>query len=248
MIRAHPLPKPAVRVLLTAVVALVAMAAGCSVRDAPPDPAAAPAANMDSVPEPRLDALRAELDRARATIGAASAALEEARQSGDLATAHSAAERTVHVLSASAALAGDLDGDDDVAAAGVAPFFPAPDASVGRDVLSRTLAAARAAGEVGTRVTAVLDDPVAGDVTGWERRPDEQMGLVEAVTADGEGRSVDELEGEATRALAWALLTVRSRELEVARGFAERGAAHLLVALTALDGVEVNAIVPPSPG
>ncbi|MDP8961916.1 MAG: hypothetical protein M3N32_09910 [Actinomycetota bacterium] len=227
------------RVLLPALIVLVAVVTSCTFRDAPPDPAAIPSAARDAVPEPRLVVLRSELDRARTTIGAAGSALEEARLAGDLGTARSAAERTVHTLSASAALGGDLDGDKDVAQAEVSPFFPAPDSRGGSDVLSRALAAARAAGEAGTRVSAVLEDPVAGDVTGWERRPDEQMALIRAATVDGEGTSIGELQGEATRALAWALLTVRARELEAAQVFAERGGAHLLVALTALEGVEV---------
>lgn len=231
--------RTAVRVLLPALVVLVAVVASCTFRDVPPDPTAVPSAPMDAVPEPRLVVLREELDEARATLGAAGAALEEARLASDLRTARSAAERTVQSLSASAALGRDLDGDKDVAPARVTPFFPAPDARAGRDVLSRALAAARAAGEAGTRVSAVLEDPVAGDVTGWERRPDEQMALIQAA-ADGEGTSIGELQGEATRALAWALLTVRARELEAAHAFAERGVAHILVALTALEGVEVD--------
>lgn len=229
------------RVLLPALVVLVAVTTSCSF-EAPADPVAAPIVQRDDVPEPRLVELRAELDEARATIAAASAALEEARSSEDLATARSAAERAVHTLSASTALAGDLNGDRDVARAGVRPFFPASDARVGSDVLSRALAAARAAGEPGTRVSAVLEDPVAGDVTGWERRPDEQMALIQSAARDAEGSAIAELQGEATRALAWALLTVRARELEAAHVFAERGGAHLLVALTALEGVQVDEV------
>lgn len=229
------------RVLLATVVAVFGVAVGCSPLDAPPGPVAPPAAAGDTVPEPRLIELRSELDGARTTIGAAGAALEEARLSGDLRAARSAAERAVHTLSASTGLAGDLDGDKTVEpAVGVDPFFPAPDSAGGSDVLSRMLAAARAVGEAGSPVSAVLEDPVAGDVTGWERRPDEEMALIQAAVADGEGRSIGELQGEATRALAWALLTVRARELEAARNFAERGGAHLLVALTALEGVEVT--------
>ncbi|MDQ3931926.1 MAG: hypothetical protein M3252_03685 [Actinomycetota bacterium] len=227
------------RVLLPVLVVLVAFATNCTFRDVPADPVAAPTAPRDDVPEPRLVVLREEIDEARTTIGAASAGLEEARSSEDLATARSAAERTVHTLSVSAALAGDLNGDRKVAQAGVRPFFPAPDARRGSDVLTRALAAARAAGEAGMRVSAVLEDPVAGDVTGWERRPDEQMALIQSAAADGEGSSIVELQGEVTRALAWALLTVRARELEAAHVFAERGGAHLLVALTALEGVQV---------
>lgn len=237
MRRLHPV---VTGMLLSGVVSLLGVAAGCSPLDAPSGPAAPLEATGHAVPEPRVVALRSELDRARTTIGAAGAALEEARLAEHLAKARSAAERTVHTLSASAELAGDLDGDEAVSTAAVTPFFPAPDAPASSDVLSRTLAAARAAGEAGTRVSAVLEDPVAGDVTGWERRPDEQMALIQAAAADGEGGSIGELQGEATRALAWALLAVRARELEAAHGFAERGGAHLLVALTALGGVEVT--------
>ncbi|MFN2555496.1 MAG: hypothetical protein ABR592_01255 [Nitriliruptorales bacterium] len=231
-------PMNALRALLCALIALMA---GCSQLDRPSGPAAPLAATMEAVPEPRILALRAELESARQTLGAAGAALEEARLAGDLSAARSAAERTVHTLSASAGLAGDLDGDKDVSTAEVTPFFPAPDAATSSDVLSRTLAAARAAGEAGPRVSAVLEDPVAGDVTGWERRPDEQMALIQTAASDGEGSSIGELQGEATRALAWSLLAVRARELEAVHSFAERGGAHLLVALTALEGVEVTA-------
>jgi hypothetical protein len=53
-------------------------------------------------------------------------------------------------------------------------------------------------------------------------------------------RAVFELPGETTRALAWALLADEAGDLERAREYAERGATHLDVAVSAIDELELN--------
>lgn len=222
---------------LVVLLGLVLATAACSADD--PSPTAGRSSRPTQVaPQPHLVALRGEVAALEAALGAASRALDEARTARDLDSAQTAAERAVHALSADRRLAGDLDFDGTVADPGVPPLLPGGSAD---DLLSRTLAAARAAGAAGVPVGAVLNAPVAGDVTSWQRVPEEESARIRQAAEVGTQEAIRDLPGEVPRAVAWALLAATADGVEEARKFAERGAAHLQIARTALAEVRPQA-------
>ncbi|MGE0543774.1 MAG: hypothetical protein AB7R89_26720 [Dehalococcoidia bacterium] len=84
---------------------------------------------------------------------------------------------------------------------------------------------------------AAIDQRVIGGVAGW-RTPAEQYDAIDrAVAAYGpENDTISDLPGESTRALAWALLTLRTDDVNTAHDIAGRGAD---AAREALDAVRI---------
>lgn len=126
---------------------------------------------------------------------------------------------------------------------GTRPLFPVETgrrgSSGGEDRLTSLLTMTREAGGVeGREVRELVRDLVAGDLGAWQRDADGMVAMARDTTtvpAQDTEQAVFELPGEATRALAWALLADDARDLERAREYAARGATHLDVAVTALD-------------
>lgn len=206
-------------------------------------------------PDPHLAALTGEVNDLRATLATARDALVAARDAGDPAAARAAAERAVHALTAAPALAGDLDEDGQVAAPGVAPLFPGPTGAIPPgdsygDVFSRVLTAARSAGPQGSAVIDLLRNPVAGSLAAWQSDPGGVLDLVVQVAdapdvATAQERISEDLNGQATLALAWALLAVRAEQPATVRAAAERGVVHLDAALEGLEAVDDLASLTP---
>lgn len=235
-------------VVAGALVAASLVVVGCTPVDPEPVPAptAAPDAPGLEQPDARQDQLRAEVRALEATLQAARSALEEARQATDLAVAHAAGEHAVHALTMAPDLAGDLDGDGDVRTLEVVPLFPGPRDAIPEDSfygdqLASTMTAARDAGLSGARVIDVLRDPVAGDLGAWQADPASVLDAVDtaadAGTLDDVEQAIADIQGHATKALVWALLTVRTDDLATATGAAERGTAHLDLTIDALPDV-----------
>lgn len=190
-------------------------------------------------PDPARDALVTEVEALADLLSTAQDRLAAAAQADELPAAHAAADEVLELLI----------GDP---AEGPAALFPVetPDRGAGserEDQLTAVLTAAReAGGTAGGDVGEALRDLVAGDLGSWQRDADGMVDLVEATaTSAGSLEAIEaevfELPGEATRALAWTLLTERADDLDEARAYAERGAAHLDVAVTALTGLELEA-------
>lgn len=183
-------------------------------------------------PDPLEEGLLVQVRDLRRTVATAHALLSETA-AGD----EGAAEDAVAALTADDRLS---DGSVDVA-----PLFPGPDTSREEtidygDALTRTLTAARgASGTLGSRISQVLGDPIAGDLGIWQR---DAEGLLDAVDAAARAGSVEEAEeavldlpGEGTRALAYALLAARADDAAERREYAERGITHLDIVLRAID-------------
>ncbi len=189
-------------------------------------------------PDPARDTLIAEVETLVGLLVTARDRLGAASGAEDLAPARTAADEAIEVLI----------GEPDASPA----VFPVqtPERGAGsdrEDQLTAVLTIAReAGGTAGGDVREALRDLVAGDLGSWQRDADGMVELVEA-TADPsvplEDLEVDvfELPGEATRALAWALLTRDAGDLGRATAYAERGAAHLDVAVTALSELDLEA-------
>lgn len=204
-------------------------------------------------PDPRVDVLGAEVALVLASLEGAAGHVElwrSAAEADDLGGARAAAEATVHALTADPRLATDLDGDGTTVPAPT-PLLPGPDASRTEtvdygDALSSAIPAARVTGDRGAALLAVLQDPIAGDLGVWQRDPAgpldaareaataaaAQLGAGDAEAAD---RTVAALDGDALRALAWALVAA-SEPLDrtTTQAAGDRAAAHLAVCTTAL--------------
>lgn len=227
------------------VVASLAVA-GCTPIDpapAPPSPTVAPGVPGLQPPDAREDQLEAEVQALSATLQAARSALEEAGRATELTVARAAGERAVHALTMHPELTGDLDGDGQVAPLDVTALFPGPPDAIPEDSfygdqLSSTMTAARGAGRTGAGVVDVLRDPVAGDLGVWQADPgsvlDEVRRAADAGSLDAVEQAIADLDGQATRALVWSLVTVRADDLATATGAAQRGTAHLDVTVDAL--------------
>jgi hypothetical protein len=217
---------------------LLGLLAGCAeptLLDEDEDADAAPAAPAEAVPDPDREALVEQLAELVASTTAARDLLLEAATADDLATARQRGDAAVDQLLAA--------GGPDLPAV---PLLPAetPDRGASplqRDVLTATLTAAReAGGTLGDRVTAVLRDPVAGDLGAWSRDAAGVVAQVRAVAdpttpLEALDAAVLELNGDALRALAWALLTADAPDADLARAYAERGAVHLDLILEAVE-------------
>lgn len=231
---------------------VAALAASCALPDVTSEPQPAVTGSPgETGPDPRVAALGLEVDALRTTVVAARDALVAVRDATSRQAAREAAERAVHTLTAAPHLSGDLDGDGTAADPRVDPLFPGPadaidpDTSYG-DVFSRVLTAARGAGSAGRAVIELLRDPIAGSLAAWQEDAAGRLQAAEDVArisdvAAAEQRVAEELEGEATRALAWALLAVRARDLDVARAAGERGVVHLDLTLEGVDAITLQA-------
>jgi hypothetical protein len=188
-------------------------------------------------PDPGREALVVEVERLRTLLAAASEHLSSA------AAAESSGQLREETSAAVALLIGDPGGD-------VTPLFPVETGERGGggsdDLLTNLLTVAReAGGSDGRDVRELTRDLVAGDLGAWQRDADGMVAMVEATVSPGTSleeteRAVFELPGETTRALAWALLADQAGDLERAREYAERGATHLDVAVSAIDELELN--------
>lgn len=207
------------------VVVAALLAAACS--PAPPldDDAAdepTPPAEVDE-PDSELIVLADELERARDELLSVLEQLATTAEGGG----SEGARRAVSLLTHSPDLRQQVGASEDPTG-----FLPADEP--GEDVLSRLLAAVRAAGRGGTRVNTVLRDPVVGDTTTWQRQPEDRNGEIAEATTSGDGASISELEGQLPQALAWAMLAAGADGIDSAEA-AERASAHTAVALTAVD-------------
>ncbi len=216
-----------------------------AIGDAPPanpTPALTPA-------DPASIELLAEVATLEATL---TAALDEAtavRTAADLPAGRAAAERLVHLLTAAPDLQTDLDDDDVVAPPSALPLFPGPRDDIPEDAeydvsLARAATAGRDAGADGARLLSTLCDPIAGDVAIWF---EDAAGMLDLIDEAARARSVEEaeaavatLDGEATRALAYALLALRARDVASAQAYGERAAAHLDLGVAALAALATN--------
>lgn len=189
------------------------------------------------VPDPARDTMLAELAELRALLADARDHLDDAGEA-DASGARTAATTAVELL------AGDPADDRE-------PLFPAERGERGSggarsDRLTGVLTVTREAGGDDARaIREVLRDLVAGDLGAWQRDAGGMLDLVEdAARSAGSVEEAEEtvlgLPGEATRALAWAMLARDARELERAQAYAERGATHLDIAVTAIDDLDVS--------
>jgi hypothetical protein len=188
-------------------------------------------------PDPGREALVGEVDRLRDLLAAVSEHLSSA------AAAESSGQLREETGAAVELLIGDPGGD-------MTPLFPVETGERGGgggdDLLTNLLTVAReAGGNDGREVRELTRDLVAGDLGAWQRDADGMVAMVETVAAPGGAleeteQAVFELPGETTRALAWALLADATSDLERAREYAERGATHIDVAVSAIDELELN--------
>ena len=187
--------------------------------------------------DPTGDALLLQLDLIEATVTAARDALRTAATAAEPAAARSA------VIDARTLLLAEGTPTD-----GPMPLLPA--ATAERDAASDlptdllTATATLAGDDVSPRARTVLEllrDPIAGDLGAWQRDAEGMVTLVgevaDAALAAGDAldaaeAAVRELDGEATRALAWTSAASEALEAgrpDLAREHAARGAAHLEV-------------------
>lgn len=172
---------------------------------------------------------------ARTVLFEVAADLEQAAGAFEIAEGSTAAERAVRGLTSSPTLIGEGDGSAEVEP-DHGPFLPAESDDQADDVLNETVAAAREAGEPGARLLALLDDPVVGDVTGWQQDPASRNDDVREAVRAGTDVAVDDLGGQVPRALAWGLIALRAGDEQTFAEDLERASAHLAVAIAALDG------------
>ena len=231
---------PAHHRLLPAVLVLLLAVAACA------DPVDDPQQEGDAAenplgadaPDPGREALVAEVERLRTLLASASEHLTSA------AAAESSGQLRDETSAAVELLIGDPSGD-------ASPLFPVETGvrggGGGDDLLTNLLTVAReAGGDDGREVLELTRDLVAGDLGAWQRDADGMVAMVEATVTPGASleeteAAVFELPGETTRALAWALLADDTGELERAREYAERGATHLDVTVSAIDELELDA-------
>lgn len=218
---------------------------------AEPIPSATDPAGASPPPaEPTVDPRRAAVDRGvqalADTVAAADRALQDATGADDLDEARDRAAVAVATLTAAEEL---VPAGAEPAAR---PLFPGPETSREEtidhdDVLSELLTAARAAGDESGALLSLLREPVAGDVSVWQRDPASQLDAIAAAAAAGDEESVLALEGEGCRALAWAIAAAEAATLEDAHAHATRGSDHLTVVLDLIETVR-GAQAGPSPG
>lgn len=202
------------------------------------------AAETESAPPPAEPPeedveLRAQLELLRDTVTTARDRLHDAAAATTLGAAVTAAEDALTALVAA----------EDADASHPPALLPARtttrgDSTVPDDLLTGTLTLAQdRGGQLGTRTADLLHDPVAGDLGAWQRDAGGMVDLARATAATSTTLSVLEraildLDGEGTRALAWTFVAVEATDADLARGAAERGAAHLDIIVTAIDDLD----------
>ena len=189
-------------------------------------------------PDPARDALAAEVATLAELLTTAHDHLQAAAQADDVAGARADADAVVDLL-----IGDPTDGSS--------ALFPVETGERGAgsdraDQLTSVLTVAReAGGAAGRDVRETLRDLVAGDLGAWQRDADGMVASVEAAATsagnlEATEQAVLELPGEVTRALAWALLATDAGDLDGVTAYAERGAAHLDIAATALTDLDVS--------
>lgn len=229
---------------LLAAATIVAALTGCTLEESlPGEPATVePPTTVRGAeaPDPRVQALAGEIEDLRAAVSAAREALAQVQAAPQEAGA--AAARAVALLTADQRLA-DTPPDE----LPHAPLFPGRsgernDATDHGDTFTEALTTARDAGPAGAPLVDLLRDPLAGDLGAWQRDAEGILTAVERTAHSSPGvttaeERVAELPGEATKALAWAVLAERTRDPDRRAAFAERGLVHLDLVLTAIDAL-----------
>lgn len=232
-------PATAVTVLVGAVLSL----AGCAEPDSPTEPAPEPAPAETSGDEPDdRDELLAQLDVLRARLGEIQDALTAVNEANSLEEVQAGTDRALASLVV-APDAGSVDAPQDAAALLPSETFERSASASAPDLLNATLTlAGNVGGELGTDVTALLHDPIAGDLGAWQRDAAGMVALAQDVATSSTDlptleTAIRELEGEGTRALAWTFVAAETDDLELARTAAERGLAHVQIMVLAIDDV-----------
>lgn len=226
-------------VLCMALLALLAV--GCTEPDVTPENGSA--GGDDSPPPAEVteeDAeLRAQIERVDAVVTAAQEGLADAQDADTLAAAVTGAEQALDALLA----------DEDLLSSGGDGLLPSRttqrgDATVPSDLLTETLTIAQdRGGELGTRTAGVLRDPIAGDLGAWQRDAGGMVQLARSTAASSTNvatleRTILDLVGEGTRALAWTFVAVDADDLDLTQAAAERASAHLNIIEAALDELD----------
>ncbi|GGI07642.1 hypothetical protein [Egicoccus halophilus] len=218
---------------------LAAGSFGCAEPDLPEQPSAdgAEAPDAEPAPSPQREELVAATDDLLRSLTRARDLLHEASEASQVGAARAAAGQALAYLIDGAGR-GEVDS---------APVFPATTVEERGgggevdDALTLTLTSANdAGGTVGREVAEALRDPLAGDLGAWQRDPAGVLATVEQSvrdtdTVEATERAVFELAGEGTRAIAWTLLAAEARSVDDVTQYAERAAAHLEVAQTAIE-------------
>lgn len=234
---------------IAAVLAFGAAAAGCASSGSPEDgdtdgAGAAPGAQA-TPPDAAAAALAGEAEALTAAVATARDALLEAAGAQELTAARAAATAAATQLVADAPLAEGEEPPDPPA------VMPGPLSSRTReeqidygDAFTRTMSAARAAGQAGAPVLGVLRDPLAGDLGTWQRDPAGVLASIDEVVdtasvPEEAEAAVAELPGEISKAIVFARLAAQADTLPTVQAYADRGAAHLDIIDTALSDLEL---------
>lgn len=187
-------------------------------------------------PDPSVDRVASATEALQGTLEEARTAITDAVDADDLATASSAADRTLAALVVDRGVGSEPS---------TGALFPAETTDRGssaqaEDRFTRTLTVARDGGDPGSQLLDLLRDPLAGDLGAWQRDAAGMVSVVESVASGGGSleqleAEVAELAGLGTQAIAWTLLTRDADDLEAARAFAERAQASLDVVLVTLE-------------
>ncbi len=187
--------------------------------------------------DPEARALAEEIAGVTALVERSRAQLDAVGEADTLQAAHARLERADGLLVST-------PGSEETA---LLPIEPAERTAArsGRDALTELLTRAReAGGALGRGVVEVLRDPIAGDLGAWEL---DAPGVVETARAAGttagdvESAStlILELDGEATKAIAWIAFGLERTDLDQARAAARFADGHLeVVALVLGDLAE----------
>lgn len=231
----------ALRTTVLCMALLALLAAGCTEPDVTPEDGSA---TGDDSPPPTEVAeedvqLRAQIERVDAAVSTAQEGLADVRSAATLSSATSAAQRALDALLA----------DEDPPSSDRGGLLPSRttergDATVPSDLLTETLTVAQdRGGELGTRTAEVLRDPIAGDLGAWQRDAGGMVALARSAAASSTDiatleRTILDLVGEGSRALAWTFVAVDADDLDLAQAAAERAGAHLDVIAAALDDLD----------
>jgi hypothetical protein len=198
----------------------------------------------DPIEEPdEREVLLDDLDVLHTTLRQIEDALADVQGADGLEAAHGAAEQALAHLVADSTADGLADGEDDAAALLPSETVERTQSVSAPDLLSATLSQAQdTGGQLGRDVADVLRDPIAGDLGAWQRDAAGMVALAEEVAGSSTDlatleRSILELEGEGTRALAWTFTARDADDLDLAQAAAERALAHVQVMRLAIEDV-----------